>query len=108
MSAVASTTSTALAVRDDGAYRRRLSRLADRRRRRSGEDGGHGGPPGTLFLQLDGVGHQVFLDAVRDGVLPNTAAWLAEGATHRLTPWRTDWSSQTGASQLGILHGSNH
>lgn len=28
--------------------------------------------------------------------------------THRLTPWRTDWSSQTGASQLGILHGSNH
>ncbi|MER8073106.1 phage holin family protein [Streptomyces sp. NPDC094034] len=28
--------------------------------------------------------------------------------THRLTPWHTDWSSQTGASQLGILHGSNH
>ncbi|MYS42279.1 hypothetical protein GTY23_13745, partial [Streptomyces sp. SID5998] len=28
--------------------------------------------------------------------------------THRLTPWRTDWSSQTGASQLGILHGTNH
>ncbi|MFE0516267.1 alkaline phosphatase family protein, partial [Streptomyces sp. NPDC058964] len=26
--------------------------------------------------------------------------------SHRLTPWRTDWSSQTGASQLGILHGS--
>uniref|UniRef100_UPI0006E16C27 alkaline phosphatase family protein n=1 Tax=Streptomyces graminilatus TaxID=1464070 RepID=UPI0006E16C27 len=22
--------------------------------------------------------------------------------------WRTDWSSQTGASQLGILHGTNH
>ena len=32
MSAVASATSTALAVRDDDAYRRRLSRLADRRR----------------------------------------------------------------------------
>ena len=31
MSAVASATSTALAVRDDDAYRRRLSRLADRR-----------------------------------------------------------------------------
>ncbi|MZD07154.1 hypothetical protein GTW43_18955, partial [Streptomyces sp. SID5785] len=24
------------------------------------------------------------------------------------TPWRTDWSSQTGASQLGILHGSTY
>src|SRR5690606_8260826 len=38
------------------------------------------------------------------------AAGPAPGArpTHRLTPWRTDWSSQTGATQLGILHGSNH
>ncbi|WP_333746134.1 alkaline phosphatase family protein, partial [Streptomyces sp. IBSBF 2950] len=36
------------------------------------------------------------------------ARLLDAGPTHRLTPWRTDWSSQTGASQLGILHGSNH
>ncbi|MEW1719959.1 phage holin family protein [Streptomyces sp. NPDC093109] len=125
MSAVASATSTALAVGDDNAYRRRLSRLADRRRRRSGEDGRHGGPPGTVFLQLDGVGHRTLLDAVADGVVPHIAGWLGESpapvprarrpdrrperpATHRLTPWHTDWSSQTGASQLGILHGSNH
>lgn len=39
MSAVASATSTALAVRDDEAYRRRLYRLADRRRRRQGRAG---------------------------------------------------------------------
>ncbi|MFF2526961.1 phage holin family protein [Streptomyces liangshanensis] len=108
MSAVASATSTALAVGDDDAYRRRLSRLADRRRRRSGEDGGTGGPPGTVFLQLDGVGHQVLSDALANGVMPNVAAWLGDTPTHRLTRWRTDWSSQTGASQLGILHGSNH
>ncbi|MFI5755041.1 phage holin family protein [Streptomyces sp. NPDC051569] len=108
MSAVASATSTAFAVGDDGAYRRRLSRLADRRRRRSGEDGRRGGAPGTLFLQLDGVGHQVLLDAVAHGVMPTVAEWLGGRPTHRLTPWRTDWSSQTGASQLGILHGSNH
>ncbi|MDX3854271.1 phage holin family protein [Streptomyces sp. AK02-01A] len=108
MSAVASATSTALAVGDDDAYRRRLSRLADRRRRRTGEDGGHGGLPGTVFLQLDGVGHQVLLDAVAGGLMPNVAGWLGERPTHRLTAWRTDWSSQTGASQLGILHGTNH
>ncbi|AQU65728.1 phage holin family protein [Streptomyces niveus] len=111
MSAVASATSTALAVRDDNAYRRRLSRLAERRRRRSGEDSarrGYTASPGTLFLQLDGVGHQVLLDAVADGHMPTVAGWLGERPTHRLTPWRTDWSSQTGASQLGILHGSNH
>jgi uncharacterized membrane protein YvlD (DUF360 family) len=115
MSAVASATGGALAVRDDDAYRRRLYRLADRRRRSA-----HGGPgpagPGTVFLQLDGVGHDV-LDAAADkGLMPTVAGWLGRPAdgivrprpTHRLTAWRTDWSSQTGASQLGILHGTNH
>lgn len=102
MSAVASATGGALAVRDDDAYRHRLSRLATRRRRSH--------PPcptapGTVFLQLDGVGHDVLTAAVARGLMPTVAAWLAAG--HRLTPWRTDWSSQTGASQLGILHGSN-
>ncbi|MFP1629044.1 alkaline phosphatase family protein [Streptomyces sp. 5K101] len=106
MSAVASTTSTALAVRDDNAYRRRLSRLAHRRSRRRGEGSGRSRPPGTVFVQLDGVGHDVLLRAARSGVMPTVASWLSD--THRLTPWRTDWSSQTGASQLGILHGSNH
>ncbi|MEU9859693.1 phage holin family protein [Streptomyces sp. NPDC047971] len=112
MSAVASATSTALAVRDDDAYRRRLYRLADRRRPRAvaggtapGAGGGSEPVPGTLFLQLDGVGHRVLRDAVADGLMPTVADWL--DSSHRLTPWRTDWSSQTGASQLGILHGSN-
>lgn len=110
MSAASSATSTALAVRDDGAYRRRLARLADRRRRREGL-----GPaprtPGTVFVQLDGVGHGVLREALVGGsggeppLMPTLAAM--HGVTHRLTPWRTDWSSQTGASQLGILHGSN-
>jgi len=34
------------------------------------------------------------------------ARWLADG-THRLAEWETDLSSQTGASQAGILLGSN-
>lgn len=115
MSAVASATGAALAVRDDDAYRRRLYRLADRRRR----GGGAACPasPGTVFIQLDGVGHDILRDAVGRGLLPTVARWLGaapagaggrRGPTHRLTPWCTDWSSQTGASQLGILHGSNH
>ncbi|WP_327112665.1 phage holin family protein [Streptomyces sp. NBC_01341] len=112
MSAVASAASTALAVRDDDAYRRRLSRLADRRRRRDGTPGsadrGRGGPPGIVFVQLDGVGHRVLERAAADGVMPTVAGLLADEAGHRLTPWTTDWSSQTGASQLGILHGTNH
>ncbi|MEG3626671.1 phage holin family protein [Streptomyces poriticola] len=109
MSAVASATGAALAVRDDDAYRRRLYRLADRRRR---SDPPCPSGPGTVFLQLDGVGHDVLTAAVGRGLMPTLARWLdgSDGrpATHRLTPWHTDWSSQTGASQLGILHGSNH
>ncbi|MEU6625182.1 phage holin family protein [Streptomyces litmocidini] len=104
MSAVASATSTALAVRDDDAYRRRLYRLTGRTRPRDPGDTA-GSVPGTVFLQLDGVGHHVLRGAVADGLMPTVAGWLEAG--HRLTPWRTDWSSQTGASQLGILHGSN-
>ncbi|WP_345052710.1 phage holin family protein [Streptomyces rameus] len=114
MSAVASATGAALAVRDDETYRRRLHRLATRGRRAR--------PPcptapGLLCVQLDGVGHDVLTDAVGKGLMPTVARWMSTGdgarpaaggapPSHRLTPWRTDWSSQTGASQLGILHGS--
>ncbi|MGW0840580.1 phage holin family protein [Streptomyces sp. NPDC002787] len=115
MSAVASATGGALAVRDDDAYRRRLYRLADRRRRHAEGRPGPAGP-GTVFLQLDGVGHDVLEAATEKGLMPTVATWLGRPSaettrprpTHRLTLWRTDWSSQTGASQLGILHGTNH
>ncbi|WP_326585544.1 alkaline phosphatase family protein [Streptomyces sp. NBC_00481] len=119
MSAVASATGGALAVRDDDAYRRRLYRLADRRRRHAEGRPGPAGP-GTVFLQLDGVGHDVLEAATEKGLMPTVAEWLGllpplppagtprPRPTHRLTPWHTDWSSQTGASQLGILHGTNH
>jgi uncharacterized membrane protein YvlD (DUF360 family) len=106
MSAASSATSTALAVRDDAAYGRRLARLAGRRAQHAGGLPAPDGP-GTVFLQLDGVGHDVLRDALTGSppTMPTLAGWL--GATHRLTGWRTDWSSQTGASQLAILHGSN-
>ncbi|MFZ3493549.1 alkaline phosphatase family protein [Streptomyces sp. 5.8] len=108
MSAVASATSTALAVRDDEAYRRRLYRLSDRRRRRQRREGLPGADertPAVVFLQLDGVGYEVLRRAAGSGLMPTVAEWLDR--SHRITSWRTDWSSQTGASQLGILHGSN-
>lgn len=108
MSAASSATSTALAVRDDAAYGRRLARMAGRRRRRAG-DPPLPTTPGTVFLQLDGVGHDVLRDAVTSWppAMPTLARWVG-GGTHRLTGWDTDWSSQTGASQLAILHGTNH
>ncbi len=35
------------------------------------------------------------------------ARWIADG-THHVVPWECDLSSQTGASQAGLLLGSNH
>jgi hypothetical protein len=45
--------------------------------------------------------------ALRDGSAPTLARWVHDG-DYRLERWETDWSSQTGACQAGILHGSNH
>ena len=62
--------------------------------------------PGIIFLEIDGLALPVLRRAMRDGNATTMARWLAEG-THRLTEWETDLSSQTGASQAGILLGSN-
>ena len=43
---------------------------------------------------------------MRDGSAPNMARWIADHG-YRLAEWETDLSSQTGASQAGILLGSN-
>src|SRR3954451_6634620 len=62
--------------------------------------------PGLFFLEIDGLAHDVLLRAIRDGNAPTMARWLREGS-YRLTRWETDWSSQTGACQAGLLHGDN-
>ncbi len=62
--------------------------------------------PGIVYLEIDGLALPVLQRAMRDGSAPELARWVAQG-THRLDEWETDLSSQTGASQAGILLGSN-
>ena len=62
--------------------------------------------PGVLFLEIDGLALPVLQRALRDGSAPTMARWIADHG-YRLTEWETDLSSQTGASQAGILLGSN-
>ena len=62
--------------------------------------------PGIMYLEIDGLALPVLRRAMRDGNAPTMARWVSEG-THRLKEWETDLSSQTGASQAGILLGSN-
>src|SRR3954452_12291215 len=100
---VVTTAVTALLAIDDDAFYYR--NVVKRRARRS--DGAvESDVPGLLFLEIDGLAHDVLMRALRDGNAPTLARWLREGS-HRLTGWETDWSSQTGACQAGLLHGDN-
>ena len=62
--------------------------------------------PGVIMLEIDGLSINTLKKAVDRGVMPNIKRWL-DGETHTLKEWETDLSSQTGASQAGILHGNN-
>ena len=62
--------------------------------------------PGLVLLEIDGLALPVLERAMRDGETPNMARWL-ESCEFRLDEWETDLSSQTGASQAGILLGAN-
>jgi uncharacterized membrane protein YvlD (DUF360 family) len=91
-----------LGVNDDDTYSLRVTR---RVARRLGETP-HSDRPGIVFLEIDGLALPVLERAMRDGNVPELERWHSAG-THRLTEWETDLSSQTGASQAGILLGSN-
>ena len=58
-----------------------------------------------MFIQLDGVAQAVLRRALRSGDVPTLHRWIRDGS-HVLVGWETGWSSQTGVSQCGILHGS--
>jgi uncharacterized membrane protein YvlD (DUF360 family) len=101
-SAVGVALDTVFGSNDDDTYTLRVTqRIARRSGKRVVTD-----KPGILFLEIDGLALPVLQRAMRGGSAPNMARWLAQGS-HRLTEWETDLSSQTGASQCGILLGSN-
>ena len=87
---------------DDDTYTFRVvQRIARRSKEQTQTD-----VPGIIFLEIDGLGLPILRRAMRDGNAPVMASWVERG-THRLDEWETDLSSQTGASQAGILLGSN-
>jgi uncharacterized membrane protein YvlD (DUF360 family) len=92
-----------LAIDDDDFYYRNVIR---RQGRRIASPDAESGVRGVYFLEIDGLAHAVVQRALRDGHLPTLGRWMRDG-THRLLRWETDWSSQTGACQAGLLHGSN-
>jgi len=91
-----------LGANDDDTYTLRvIRRVAHRRGMQTRTDA-----PGLIMLEIDGLALPVLRRAIRDGFAPNMARWIEDGS-HHLDGWETDLSSQTGASQAGILLGSN-
>ncbi len=62
--------------------------------------------PGVLFLEIDGLARPILEQAMDNGFMPNMKRWIDSGS-HVLQQWEPDTSSQTSASQAGILHGNN-
>ena len=103
MTAVTTIISSLLTIDDDGAWYRNVLRRRMKRREEAVETD----EPGILFLEFDGLAKPVLERAIQEGRVPTLARWLESGS-HRLVGWETDMSSQTSASQAGILQGNNH
>jgi uncharacterized membrane protein YvlD (DUF360 family) len=91
-----------LGLNDDDQYNLRVTRrIAKRQGAVAATD-----EPGIIFLEIDGLALPILRAAMRDGSAPTMASWISDDG-YNLTEWETDLSSQTGASQAGILLGSN-
>lgn len=93
--------SAILMADDDGAYYQAVLREAQTKRKGEIKD-----YPGLIIVEIDGLAYDVLREAVDRGVMP-TVKSMMDSKSHTLRKWETDLSSQTGASQAGILHGNN-
>ena len=92
-----------LTIGDEASYYRSvLRRYSERFGKNNYSD-----KPGVIFLEIDGLAETVLQSALKKGYMPTLKEWMNNGS-HKIIQWETDLSSQTGASQAGILHGKNH
>jgi uncharacterized membrane protein YvlD (DUF360 family) len=103
MTVISIIVSSVLSLDDDAVWQRQnMRRMVNRMEPPTKTD-----VPGVLFIQIDGLAEPVLRQAIADGRVPTMARWVRNG-THHIVRWECDLSSQTGASQAGILHGNNH
>ncbi len=98
---------TVFAIGDrDWYYERVVLRSIKRAARKQGRTVNYTEVPGVFFLEIDGLAEPILRRAITNGHMPTLARWMQEGS-HRIVPWECDLSSQTSASQAGLLLGSN-
>ena len=101
MAAVTTILSSLITINDDSSYYRAVFNDAEKKRKSDVKD-----YPGVIIVEIDGLAYEVLREAVERGDMP-TMKEMIEGNDYNLRMWETDLSSQTGASQAGILHGNN-
>ena len=101
MAAVTTLLSSLITIEDDSSYYRSVLRDAEKKRKNETKD-----YPGVIIVEIDGLAYEVLCEAVERGDMP-TLKKMIESDNYNLRMWETDLSSQTGASQAGILHGNN-
>jgi putative membrane protein len=90
-----------LSIDDDEVYARSVHHQLKLNKNSARKD-----KPGLVFLEIDGLSQTLLEKAIEKGAMPTLAEWLKNGS-YKIKGWETDLSSQTGASQAGILHGCN-
>ena len=101
MAAVTTIMSSLVTINDDSSYYRSVLRDAEKKRKTEIKD-----YPGVIIVEIDGLAYEVLCEAVERGDMP-TVKGMIDSGDYNLRMWETDLSSQTGASQAGILHGNN-
>ena len=101
MAAVTTILSAIITIDDDSSYYRVVLKDAEKKRKTEIKD-----YPGVIIVEIDGLAHEVLCEAVEKGHMP-TVKEMIDSGDYNLRRWETDLSSQTGASQAGILHGNN-
>jgi uncharacterized membrane protein YvlD (DUF360 family) len=102
LAAVNAAVSGLLSIDDDDSYYRRV--VLRGARRLAGDTRTE--VPGVFMLEIDGLSERTLRRAMGEGHMPTLARWVEEGS-HRIVSWECDLSSQTAASQAGLLMGSN-
>lgn len=101
MAAISTLLNALATIDDDATWYRAISKSVKKVDKKKVKD-----KTGIVFLEIDGLAKNILMEAIEGGYMPTLKRWMDDGI-HAVSEWETDLSSQTGASQAGILHGNN-
>ncbi len=101
MAAISTLLNAVITIDDDAAWYRSIRKSVKKMDKQHVKD-----IPGVIFMEIDGLAENILMEAIELGYMPTLKRWIDDGS-HEVTGWETDLSSQTGASQAGLLHGNN-